>query len=117
MLGPSLDAEGIVENNKGKNSCSCGICIWKCRQLGFCREGNVKFLLLRISHMEIRVKVIPESSFLRLRSYQGLGFGQDVGTQERNAWVQDATAQKSHQCLLTQSSPVEFSSECAGKTC
>lgn len=27
VLGPSLDAEGIVENNKGKNSCSCGICI------------------------------------------------------------------------------------------
>lgn len=26
VLGPSLDAEGIVED-KGKNSCSCGIYI------------------------------------------------------------------------------------------
>ena len=68
VLGPSLDAEGIVED-KGKNSCSCGIYIWKCRQLGFYREENVKFLLLRINHTEIRVKVIPEISFLRLQSY------------------------------------------------
>ena len=27
VLSPSLDAEGIVEDNKGKNSCSCGIYI------------------------------------------------------------------------------------------
>lgn len=75
VLSIILGVEDMV-NSIVKNFCFCGIYIWKCRYLGFGREGKERYMFIRFIYIERRVEVIRlEVSFLRLWNYWGFSFG------------------------------------------